>query len=54
MRGNTFFAVRPEATPILDCLDGTHTLGELEHECTPAALSLIGELFRRNMVEMRI
>lgn len=54
MRGNAFFAVRPEAIAILDCLDGTQTLGELEREFDPAALSLIGELFHRNMVEMRV
>jgi pyrroloquinoline quinone biosynthesis protein E len=54
IRGNALLAVRPEAMTILDRLDGSHTLGDLKHEFTPAGLSLIGELFRRNMVEMGI
>jgi radical SAM protein with 4Fe4S-binding SPASM domain len=52
IRGNALLAVRPEAAAILDRLDGTQSLGELEREFDAVSLSLIGELFRRNMVEM--
>jgi radical SAM protein with 4Fe4S-binding SPASM domain len=52
MRGNALLAVRPEAAAVIDHLDGTRTLGELERELSPAALSLIGELFRRNMIDI--
>jgi len=54
MRGNALLAVRPEASPILDLLDGTRTLGEFEREFDPGALSLIGELFRRNLIDMTV
>ncbi len=53
LRGNALLAVRPEAMPILNHLDGTHTLGELDQAFGFTGLSLIGELFRRNMVEVR-
>jgi radical SAM protein with 4Fe4S-binding SPASM domain len=53
MRGNALMAVRPEAKAILNRLDGTQTLGELECEFDSKALALIGELFRRNMIEMK-
>lgn len=53
IRGNALLAIRHEAAPILDHLDGTRTLGELERELSPAAISLIGELFRRNLIEMK-
>ncbi len=52
MRGNALLPVRPEAAAVIDHLDGTRTLDELERELSPAALSLIGELFRRNMIDM--
>jgi len=52
IRGNALIAVRSEASTILDRLDGTRTLGELEREFDPSALSLIGELFRRNLIDM--
>lgn len=53
IRGNALLAVRSEAIPLLEHLDGSHTLTELEHGFGSTGLSLIGELFRRNMVEMR-
>ncbi|GAB4534990.1 MAG: hypothetical protein Kow0063_18720 [Anaerolineae bacterium] len=53
MRGNALLAVRPEAIPILDHLNGAHTLEDLEQAFGPVGLSLIGELFQRNMVEMK-
>ena len=52
LRGNALLAVRPEAMPILNHLDGTRTLGELEGTFGSTGLSLIGELLRRNMVEV--
>jgi radical SAM protein with 4Fe4S-binding SPASM domain len=53
MRGNALLAVHPEASAILDRLDGTRTLGELERALEPAALALIGELVRRKMVDVK-
>jgi radical SAM protein with 4Fe4S-binding SPASM domain len=53
IRGNAVFAVRPEASALLDLLDGTHTLDELESSFGDVGTSLIGELFRRNMIEIK-
>jgi pyrroloquinoline quinone biosynthesis protein E len=52
LRGDAVLAVRREAAPLFKYLDGTHTLAELEQVLAPAEMSLVGELFRQNLVEM--
>ena len=52
VRGNHILPVAAEARPVLDACDGHTTLRQIEQRFGPAALSLVGSLYRRGMVEL--
>jgi hypothetical protein len=52
VRGNHIVPVAAAAKPVLDACDGRTTLRQIERQFGPAALSLVGSLYQRDMIEL--
>jgi radical SAM protein with 4Fe4S-binding SPASM domain len=52
MRGNTIIPVRREATDLLQCLDGQHSLEFIQQSFGEAGLALVGKLYQKGLVEL--
>lgn len=52
MRGNVIVPVKPEATEVLEDLDGSHTLSDIQRIFGATGLSLVGALYQKGLVEL--
>jgi radical SAM protein with 4Fe4S-binding SPASM domain len=52
VRGNRIVPVAAAAGPMLDACDGHTTLRQIEQQFGPAALSLVGSLYQKGMIEL--
>lgn len=52
IRGNRVIPVAPSAKSVLDALDGTLTLREIRQQFREEALSLVGSLYRKGLIEL--
>ena len=51
INGNRIVPVVAAAKPVLDACDGHTTLRQIERQLGPNALSLVGSLYQRGMIE---
>lgn len=53
MRGNALIGVHARSWPLLKCLDGRHTLADLQQRFGAAAVELVGTLYQKGLVELK-
>lgn len=53
MRGNALIGIHASSWPLLECLDGKHTLADIQQRFGAAAVELVGTLYQKGLVELK-